>query len=84
MLKAIGTNICVKVDKVEDKVGSIYVPDDAKEKKQTGLVITVGDSVAFVKKGDKIIFGKYSGSEVEIDRVTYLIFKEDDVLAVLS
>ena len=77
----------------ETKKGGIIIPDSAKEKPQEGKVIAVGNGkvtdegkkVALdVKAGDKILFGKYSGSEVKVDEQEYLIMKEDDVLAIIE
>jgi chaperonin GroES len=77
----------------EVKKGGIIIPDTAKEKPQEGKVIAVGNGrvnedgkkiTLDVKAGDKILFGKYSGSEVKIDDEEYLIMKEDDVLAVIE
>ncbi|MEQ8177818.1 MAG: co-chaperone GroES [Amphiplicatus sp.] len=77
----------------DEKVGSIIIPDTAKEKPQRGEVIAVGAGarnedgkvVALdVKKGDKILFGKWSGSEVKIDGEDLLIMKESDVLGVID
>jgi len=71
--------------------GGIIIPDTAKEKPQEGVAIAVGNGKILengtrlemsVKEGDHILFGKYSGSEVKIDGVEYLILKEEDVLAV--
>jgi chaperonin GroES len=76
----------------EARAGSIIIPDTAKEKPQKGKVIAAGSGkigddgkrIALdVKTGDRILFGKYSGSEVKIDDVEYLILREEDVLAVL-
>ena len=73
--------------------GGIIIPDTAKEKPQEGKVVAVGlgkvgddgKRVALdVKAGDKILFGKYSGSEVKIDDEDYLILREEDVLAILD
>lgn len=85
----------VLVRRIEEdqKVGSIIIPDTAKEKPQQGEVIAVGPGargddgkvVALdVKKGDKILFGKWSGSEVKIDGEELLIMKESDILGVIS
>ncbi|MEQ8750475.1 MAG: co-chaperone GroES, partial [Amphiplicatus sp.] len=85
----------VLVRRIEEneKVGSIIIPDTAKEKPQRGEVIAVGAGarnedgkvVALdVKKGDKILFGKWSGSEVKIDGEDLLIMKESDVLGVID
>jgi chaperonin GroES len=75
------------------KKGSIIIPDSAKEKPQEGTVISVGNGKVMedgkkvsldVKAHDRILFGKYSGSEVKIDDEEYLIMKEEDVLAILE
>ena len=77
----------------EVKKGGIIIPDTAKEKPQEGKVVAVGGGKVNedgkkipldVKAGDKILFGKYSGSEVKIDDKEYLIMKEEDVLAILE
>jgi len=77
----------------EVKKGGIIIPDTAKEKPQEGKVIAVGNGKVSdegkkipldVKAGDKILFGKYSGSEVKIDDEDYVIMKEDDVLAIIG
>lgn len=73
------------------RIGTIVIPDSAKEKPQRGTVLAAGlgksneDGTRLpmdVKAGDTILFGKYSGQEVRVDGVEYLIMKEDDVLAV--
>ena len=73
--------------------GGIIIPDTAKEKPQEGEVIAVGNGKLLdngkiapmnVKAGDRILFGKYSGSEVKIDDQEYLIMREDDILGVLE
>jgi chaperonin GroES len=78
---------------VEKTKGGIIIPDTAKEKPQQGKVIAVGKGKVNedgkvtpldVKVGDKILFGKYSGSEVKIDDKEYLILREEDVLAILE
>jgi chaperonin GroES len=77
----------------DDKRGSIIIPDSAKEKPQEGKVIAVGTGRVTedgkklplaVKEGDRILFGKYSGSEVTLGGQEYLIMKEEDVLGVLG
>ena len=77
----------------EEKIGGIIIPDTAKEKPQEGKVIAVGNGkvtdegkkVALdVKAGDRILFGKYSGNEVKIEGEEYVIFREEDVLAILE
>ena len=80
-------------DKKEKSDGGIIIPDSAKEKPQRGKVTAIGNGkttddgtrVALeVKKGDKVLFGKYAGTEVKIDGDEYLILREDDVLAVIG
>jgi chaperonin GroES len=82
-----------RLEEGEAKHGRIVIPDTAKEKPQEGKVVAVGTgrvtddgkNVALaVKAGDRILFGKYSGSEVTVDSEEYLIMKEEDVLGVLG
>jgi chaperonin GroES len=86
----------ILVERLEEKEvvkGGIIIPDTAKEKAQEAKVIAVGTGKVTeegkklpldVKVGDKILFGKYSGSEVKIDDKEYLILREEDVLAILD
>jgi chaperonin GroES len=82
-----------RVAEQETRRGGIIIPDTAKEKPQEGKVIAVGNGkvtdegkkVALdVKAGDRILFGKYSGNEVKIEGEEYVIFREEDVLAILE
>ena len=82
-----------RLEEEEQKVGTIIVPDSAKEKPQQGKVIAVGAGKADkdgkrialdVKDGDTILFGKYSGQELKLDGEEVLIMREDEVLAVLE
>jgi chaperonin GroES len=82
-----------RLEEREVKKGGIIIPDTAKEKPQEGKVIAVGNGKVSddgkkipldVKTGDKILFGKYSGSEVKLDEKEYLIMREEDVLAILE
>ena len=77
----------------EKTKGGIIIPDTAKEKPAEGEVIAVGSGkiddkgkvrALAVKKGDKVLFGKYSGSDIKIDGVDHLILREDDVLGVIE
>ena len=93
-IKPIKDNIVVKrLDEAEKKVGSIIIPDAAKEKPMTAEVIAVGSGRTLkdgkkvpleVKVGDKVLVGKYSGSEVKLDGTEYLILKEDEVLGIVG
>jgi len=82
-----------RVTAEEKTAGGIIIPDTAKEKPQEGKVIAVGNGRVLedgkkvpldVKAHDRILFGKYSGSEVKLDDEEYLIMKEEDVLAILE
>jgi chaperonin GroES len=82
-----------RIEEEEKTKGGIIIPDAAKEKPQEGRVIAVGEgkvlesgqrSPVSVKVGDKILFGKYSGTEIKIDGEEHLILREDDVLAVIE
>ncbi|MBU2591185.1 MAG: co-chaperone GroES [Nitrospinota bacterium] len=82
-----------QLDEKELKSGSIIIPDSAKTKPSEGKVIAVGDGKVNkdgskrpldVKKGDKVIYGKYAATEVKIDGEEYLLMKEDDVLAIVE
>jgi chaperonin GroES len=100
MAKSAGAKVAPLSDRVvvkpseetEQMRGGLYIPDTAKEKPQQGEVIAVGPGrtedgkrVAMeVKVGDKILYGKYSGTEVTIDNTQMLILRESDILAVVS
>jgi len=82
-----------RLEEQETRHGSILIPDTAKEKPQEGRVIAVGTGKVTeagsriplaVKAGDRILFGKYSGSEVRLDGTEYLVMKEEDVLGILG
>jgi len=82
-----------RVEEQEVRKGGIIIPDSAKEKPQEGKVIAVGTGKVGedgkripldVKAGDKILFGKYSGSEVKVEDEEYLILREEDVLGVIE
>ena len=82
-----------RIDAEEKTAGGIIIPDTAKEKPQTGEVVAVGPGgrdengkliPIDVKAGEKILFGKWSGTEVKIDGVEYLIMKESDIMGVLD
>lgn len=91
--KPLGDRVVVEVVKREEKTaGGIYLPDSAKEKPMEGVVTAVGKGARDVqgnlipmdlKSGDKIVFGKWAGSEVKIEGKEYLIMKESDVMGVL-
>ncbi len=93
-VKPLQDRILVKRLEEEEKTkGGIIIPDAAKEKPQEGKVIAVGDGKTLdngtkvklsVKAGDKILFGKYSGTEIKIDGEEHLILREDDVLGILE
>ena len=82
-----------RVETEEQKVGGLYIPDSAKEKPQEGEVVAVGKGKRLedgnvvpldVQVGDRILFGKYSGSDIKLDNEEYLIMREDEVLGILD
>ena len=92
-LQPLADRIVVKVLEAEEVTkGGIVLPDSAKEKPQQAEVIEVGKGkisdgkviAPAVKKGDQVLFGKYSGTEITIDSKEYLILKEEDILAIVK
>ena len=93
-VKPLQDRILVKRLDLEEKTpGGIIIPDTAKEKPQEARVIAVGPGrylengdlrKPVVREGDRVLFGKYAGSEVKIDGVEHIILREDDILAVLE
>jgi chaperonin GroES len=93
-LRPLHDRVLVKrLEEGEVKHGSIIIPDSAKEKPQEAKVIAVGNGKVTedgkrlpldVKAGDRVLFGKYSGSEVKIDDEEYLILREEDILGILG
>lgn len=85
--------VALRIEEGEKKVGGLHIPDTAKEKPMTAKVIAVGSGRVLddglrlpleVKKGAKVVIGRYAGSEVSLDDVEYLILREDDVLGILE
>ncbi|MCK4427861.1 MAG: co-chaperone GroES [candidate division Zixibacteria bacterium] len=93
-VKPLADRVLIKPSETEEeKRGEIIIPDTAKEKPQQGEVMEVGPGrmtddgkkVAMeVKKGDKVLYGKYSGTEVTIDGVEYLVVRESDIFAIVG
>jgi chaperonin GroES len=93
-LKPLGDRLVVEhVEQAEKTAGGVFLPDTAKEKPQEGKVLAIGSGRTLdngtklamdVKVGDKVIYSKYSGSEIKIDGTDYLIISEKDVLAIYT
>lgn len=93
-VKPLGDRILVKpIEQEDEKIGGIIIPDTAKEKPQEGEIVAVGPGKMLesgerqamsVKVGDKILYGKYSSTEIKYGGEEYLIMREDDILAVLE
>ncbi len=76
-----------QIEKEEEKIGSIYIPDSAKERPQIGTILAVGtddDLKKIVKKGDKVFYAKYSGTEIKLSNEDYIILQRSDILAKLD
>lgn len=87
-IKPLADRVLVQPMEAEQKTAAgIIIPDTAKEKPQQGVVVAVGpgkkDEPMTVKVGDKVLYGKYSGSELEIGGAKYLIMRESDIFAIL-
>ncbi len=84
-IQPLGDRVVLKeLDATEEKIGSIYVPDTAKEKPQQGEIMAVGDDEdlqKLLKVGDKVIYGKYAGTEVKYGGEKLMIIGRDDILA---
>jgi chaperonin GroES len=85
--------LVLRIDEEEKTSGGIIIPDTAKEKPQEGKVVAVGPGKLDddgkripleVKKNDRILFGKYSGTDIKIDGVEHLIMREDDILGIIE
>ena len=93
-LKPIGDRVIVqRLGSAEKSKGGLYLPDSAQEKPQEGKVIAVGSGKVLkdgkvvpltVKPGDRILFGKYSGSEIKVDEKEFVFLNEDDILAIIT
>lgn len=93
-IKPLNDRILVKpIEQQEERIGGIIIPDTAKEKPQEGEVVAVGPGrigengqriAMTVAVGNKVLYGKYSGTEVKYNNEDYLIMREDDVLAIIE
>ncbi|HEX9927196.1 MAG TPA: co-chaperone GroES [Pyrinomonadaceae bacterium] len=93
-IKPLHDRVIVKrIEETENMRGGLYIPDSAKEKPQEGEVIAVGEGkykedgtrqTLDVKEGDRVLFGKYSGSEIKLDNEEFLIMREDEILGVIE
>ena len=87
-IKPLADRVLIEPAEAEQKTASgIIIPDTAKEKPQRGKVVAVGkgtkDYEMTVKIGDKVLYGKYSGTEINIDGTVYMIMKESDIYAII-
>lgn len=92
-IRPLGDRVVVKIVKEEKTAGGLVLPDTAQEKPQTGEVLSVGPGKLLdngtrqavdVNVGDKILFAKYSGTEVKLEGETYMLLSEKDILGVVS
>ena len=87
-IKPLADRVLVLPAQAEEKVGGIIIPDTAKEKPQHGTIVAAGngtkDVEMILKEGDEILYGKYSGTELEVEGTKYLIMRQSDVLAVVQ
>ena len=87
-IKPLADRVLVLPAQAEEKVGGIIIPDTAKEKPLKGNVVAVGegtkDEPMILKEGDEVLYGKYSGTELELEGTKYLIMRQSDVVAVFN
>jgi len=88
-LKVIDERVLVEPEQSEEQKtpGGIYIPDTAKEKPQKGKVVAVGTDEELqkvIKVGDRIVFGKYTGDEIEFESKKYLVIQRSDILAIIT
>jgi chaperonin GroES len=85
-IQPLGENVLVEPMKSDAKTASgIVLPDTSEEKPQEGIVVAIGDDKKIkVRKGQKVIYSKYSGSEIKVGNSEYLIVKNEDVLAIVK
>ena len=93
-VKPIGDRVLVQTtEEKESKKGGIIIPDTAKEKPQEGIIVAIGTGktddngkkIPFeVKKGDRVLYSKYGGTEITVENEKYLIMREDDILGVIE
>ena len=87
-IKPLADRVLVLPAQAEEKVGGIIIPDTAKEKPQHGTIVAAGngtkDEEMVLKEGDEVLYGKYSGKELEVEGTKYLIMRQSDVLAVVQ
>lgn len=87
-IKPLVDRVLVLPAQAEEKVGGIIIPDTAKEKPQHGTIVAAGngtkDEEMVLKEGDEVLYGKYSGTELEVEGTKYLIMRQSDVLAVVQ
>ena len=87
-IKPLADRVLVLPAQAEEKVGGIIIPDTAKEKPQHGTIVSAGngtkDEEMVLKEGDEVLYGKYSGTELEVEGTKYLIMRQSDVLAVVQ
>ena len=87
-IKPLADRVLVLPAQAEEKVGGIIIPDTEKEKPQHGTIVAAGngtkDEEMILKEGDEILYGKYSGTELEVEGTKYLIMRQSDVIAVVQ
>ena len=87
-IKPLADRVLILPAQAEEKVGGIIIPDTAKEKPQHGTIVAAGngtkDEEMVLKEGDEVLYGKYSGTELEVEGTKYLIMRQSDVLAVVQ
>lgn len=87
-IKPLADRVLVLPAQAEEKIGGIIIPDTAKEKPLHGKIVAAGngtkDEEMILKEGDEVLYGKYAGTEIELEGEKYLIMRQSDVLAIIQ
>ena len=87
-IRPLADRVLVRPAAAEEKIGGIIIPDTAKEKPLRGVIVAVGngtkDEEMILKEGDEVLYGKYSGTELELEAEKFLMMRQSDVLAIVG
>jgi len=83
-LTPLGDRVLVQPDITANKLGSIFIPEKSREKPQTGMILEVGSDVKDIKVGDKVLYGKHSGTEVTFEGEKLVVMRDGDCFAIIK
>lgn len=84
-VRPLNKRVVVRLEQADEKSkGGIYLPEQAKEKPQTGIIVAAADDCETVKVKERVVFAKYTGTEISVDGVEYVLIKDEDILGVIE